>query len=752
MTYYELLEIAENASSEVIKAAYKVQVAKYHPDNAESGDLEKMQEINVAFEILSDPVRRREYDKGIKDGVSNREAKKEEQKMQKNDETQNVREMQNMNKANGEQEKLKWYLSVPAILFGLFLCTIPGIVLFIMRCSFLCKNKDIVNRKKKIRNTWITLFATIALFILGSMPSGADNNTSQISSADTKSEKSELATEAAETENFIDVTEQKEETEDEDTSEPLENIDANKVKENVELDKSAQRENATETILSHNVEAIENSLKKYAYNENPYYMEGVKSFVSGINEFYDTAKSGQKAEIRMLDDVLKEAGVSKRLRKKVASSEGKNVLADSDFRRMELKKDKKIFFSKGQYYEVSSKAKDDLEVEDITTIVYYLGDVKDNKPDGEGAFFCIRDTGMRLLYAGGFKEGRMNGKGVLFSVTSPASIVFEMGSYENGVKSGKCVMYNCADIHNILELYGNSWIEYEEQYFQYYNKDEKNQVIENLFEKDKAAELIYIAKCYEAINLEDAFYVRTNYAVIEPIISYEGEYKKDNFSGKGALYGGYGTLWYRGEFKSGQFHGKGTLYYALAGIPEYEGEFKRDKMNGKGTLYNEDGTVRKKGNFDNEEINSEYEELEEMGIYSMLCEKFEEAGVQKVFEKNQLIFDESINDELVFFENEDEENENDYWEEYILPGSDSVYLDQTDLQELSAEECRIARNEIYARHGRIFQDDELQEYFEQFSWYEGMYGADEFDDSVLNDYEKANLDLISNYESEMGYK
>ena len=97
-------------------------------------------------------------------------------------------------------------------------------------------------------------------------------------------------------------------------------------------------------------------------------------------------------------------------------------------------------------------------------------------------------------------------------------------------------------------------------------------------------------------------------------------------------------------------------------------------------------------------------------------------------------------------------NENDYWEEYILPGSDSVYLDQTDLQELSAEECRIARNEIYARHGRIFQDDELQEYFEQFSWYEGMYGADEFDDSVLNDYEKANLDLISNYESEMGYK
>lgn len=88
---------------------------------------------------------------------------------------------------------------------------------------------------------------------------------------------------------------------------------------------------------------------------------------------------------------------------------------------------------------------------------------------------------------------------------------------------------------------------------------------------------------------------------------------------------------------------------------------------------------------------------------------------------------------------------------FIFPYSDSTYLKMEDLQGLSAEECRIARNEIYARHGRIFDDEELQAYFEQFDWYEGLYTADEFKESVLNEYEKANRDLITEYESEMGF-
>lgn len=90
--------------------------------------------------------------------------------------------------------------------------------------------------------------------------------------------------------------------------------------------------------------------------------------------------------------------------------------------------------------------------------------------------------------------------------------------------------------------------------------------------------------------------------------------------------------------------------------------------------------------------------------------------------------------------------------EYILPDSNSRYLTKDDLAGLSKEECRIARNEIFARYGRKFNDEELQAYFDSCSWYEGTVAPEEFDDSVLNGYEKANRDLIVEYEQEMGYR
>ena len=92
-------------------------------------------------------------------------------------------------------------------------------------------------------------------------------------------------------------------------------------------------------------------------------------------------------------------------------------------------------------------------------------------------------------------------------------------------------------------------------------------------------------------------------------------------------------------------------------------------------------------------------------------------------------------------------------EEYILPESDSRYLVEGDLWGLSKEECRIARNEILARHGRRFDDESLQAYFDSCSWYTaGTAAPEDFDVSVLNVYEVANLDLIVEYEQKMRYR
>ena len=89
--------------------------------------------------------------------------------------------------------------------------------------------------------------------------------------------------------------------------------------------------------------------------------------------------------------------------------------------------------------------------------------------------------------------------------------------------------------------------------------------------------------------------------------------------------------------------------------------------------------------------------------------------------------------------------------EYIFAKSGEEYLTRSDLEGLTAQELSYARNEIYARHGRRFQDAALQSYFDSKDWYSGTIDPEEFTESMLNQYEKANAELILDYEKEKGY-
>lgn len=90
--------------------------------------------------------------------------------------------------------------------------------------------------------------------------------------------------------------------------------------------------------------------------------------------------------------------------------------------------------------------------------------------------------------------------------------------------------------------------------------------------------------------------------------------------------------------------------------------------------------------------------------------------------------------------------------EYIFPFSNIEYLKDYELTGLSKDELKIARNEIYARHGRMFNDANLQAYFNSCSWYTPSISPENFSDSMLNNVEIANRDLIVSYETEMGYR
>ena len=94
----------------------------------------------------------------------------------------------------------------------------------------------------------------------------------------------------------------------------------------------------------------------------------------------------------------------------------------------------------------------------------------------------------------------------------------------------------------------------------------------------------------------------------------------------------------------------------------------------------------------------------------------------------------------------DEEQDSSTDGDYILEGSDSRYITEKEVENLSDADRRLARNEIYARHGRIFDSADLKDYFESKSWYKGTVKPNDFDESVLNKYEKANIDLISSME------
>ncbi|HAT88630.1 MAG TPA: serine/threonine protein kinase [Roseburia sp.] len=86
-------------------------------------------------------------------------------------------------------------------------------------------------------------------------------------------------------------------------------------------------------------------------------------------------------------------------------------------------------------------------------------------------------------------------------------------------------------------------------------------------------------------------------------------------------------------------------------------------------------------------------------------------------------------------------------DQYIIPVSMIMTLKTDQLVNMSDNDLWLARNEIYARHGRGFSNEYLQSYFDSCSWYEKSGEPDTFDESVLNQTEKDNLKVIQEAET-----
>lgn len=90
--------------------------------------------------------------------------------------------------------------------------------------------------------------------------------------------------------------------------------------------------------------------------------------------------------------------------------------------------------------------------------------------------------------------------------------------------------------------------------------------------------------------------------------------------------------------------------------------------------------------------------------------------------------------------------------DYILPYSDIEYISESELVGMDKRTSELALNEIYARHGRKFNDSSIQSYFNEKSWYDGFIEPEDFSDSVFNKYETKNIATIDSYMKKKGYR
>lgn len=63
--YYEFLQISRHADDETIHRVYRFLAARYHPDNAATGNTQMFEQLKTAYDVLSNPDRRSEYDAGF---------------------------------------------------------------------------------------------------------------------------------------------------------------------------------------------------------------------------------------------------------------------------------------------------------------------------------------------------------------------------------------------------------------------------------------------------------------------------------------------------------------------------------------------------------------------------------------------------------------------------------------------------------------------------------------------------------------
>ena len=495
--YYKLLQVAPDASPEVIQMAYKALAKKYHPDlnpGQEEAAQEKMKDVNEAYEILSDKDKRWQYDQIYY---------RQEKTAQKTSYT--APEPPKGAQTHFAQSRDEQTSAAPV--------------------DPTPEDKEKASSGKGCAKTGCgCLVVFVVLFILIGLFGG--------SSSDNDSDKKPSSSDAA------SVTA---------TSE-------------MSVAASETEEVKPEEELAYTLENLEKASSTYNKSENPYYKDSVAQYAEAINIIYGENASQTVTEMT-LEQALKDSDVSRLFVEKLLKLQGEDVMNDSDFYRMDVKTDSGIvktlltMESERQYMEVSSLPKD--RIGDYEEISFYYGGMKDNKPNGNGALFAYSArNGLSLEYVGKFKDGKIDGKGISFTYDGLVHYLAHAGNYEKNMATGKMTTYYDNDCQAVGNFFLYKFGDYIDEMSEKWSEGELVRQIDLLLPQKRVLKLIVTVNLYESPSTTVDF----NQRVLIPHIKYEGEMKKGSIEGKGKLYASNGWLAYDGEWKKDKYNGKGILY------------------------------------------------------------------------------------------------------------------------------------------------------------------------------------------------
>jgi DnaJ-domain-containing protein 1 len=106
--YYKVLQVDPSAEPEVIIAAYKRLALKYHPDRNQSPEAaQRMKEINIAYEVLCEAVKRGQYDKQMSSHSEQeeRERRRKEERLGREEEEREARRQEELLKTQDLERK-----------------------------------------------------------------------------------------------------------------------------------------------------------------------------------------------------------------------------------------------------------------------------------------------------------------------------------------------------------------------------------------------------------------------------------------------------------------------------------------------------------------------------------------------------------------------------------------------------------------------------------------------------------------------